>query len=51
MLHTYLKKNGTPFLDLFLDQPLGKAEKRKAHNGYTCYVCVYTNVLKKEKKN
>ena len=28
-MYTYLKKNGTPFLDLFLDQPLGKAEKEK----------------------
>ena len=26
---THLKKNGTPFLDLFLDQPLGKAKNKK----------------------
>ena len=31
MLYTHLKKNGTPFLDLFLDQPLGKAENKKEH--------------------
>ena len=29
--HAHLKKNGTPFLDLFLNQLLGKAKNKEEH--------------------